>query len=100
MSLLDRPGRIDAMELAGRGRASIGRLQNEDVVRSLFPGLPVVRRPTGGRAVLHGQDLTISLALRLEWLPPECRSVPASYRLLMEPVKAALEAVDRKVCYG
>jgi lipoate-protein ligase A len=79
---------------------SIGRLQNEAPVRALYPNLPVVRRPTGGRAVLHGEDLTISIALRLEWLPPECRSIPASYHLLMEPVKAALEATGREVCYG
>jgi lipoate-protein ligase A len=79
---------------------SIGRLQNEEAVRSLYPNLLLVRRPTGGRAVLHGDDLTISIALRLEWLPPNCRSVLATHQLLMDPVKAALEAAGREVCYG
>jgi lipoate-protein ligase A len=79
---------------------SIGRLQNEAAVRAIHPNLPIVRRPTGGRAVLHGEDLTISIALRLEWLPQECRSVLAAHHLLMEPVKAALEAAGRELCYG
>ena len=48
---------------------SIGRLQDEAAVRAAFPGLPLVRRPTGGRAVRHGDDLTVSVAARLSDLP-------------------------------
>ncbi len=79
---------------------SIGRLQNKDAVASLYPDLPLVRRPTGGRAVVHGDDLTITVALRLDCLPPECRSVLASHELLVDPVKAALTAGGLTVCYG
>ena len=45
-----------------RPSVSIGRLQPEEPVRRLYPDLPCVRRPTGGRAVLHGEDLTITVA--------------------------------------
>ncbi len=79
---------------------SIGRLQREDAVRRLYPGLPIVRRPTGGRAVLHGEDLTISVAVRLEWLPPESRAVLSSYRLIMDNLMAAFGAVGIPVSYG
>ena len=79
---------------------SIGRLQNEEAVRKLYPNLPLVRRPTGGRAVVHGEDLTITVALRLDCLPLECRSVLASHATLVDPVKAALLAGGLAVCYG
>jgi lipoate-protein ligase A len=83
-----------------RAAVSIGRLQREDPVRQRYPGLPIVRRPTGGRAVLHGEDLTISVVLRLEWLPAESRSVLASYRLILGNVAAALRAIGVDVCPG
>ena len=83
-----------------RAAVSIGRLQNEDPVRLHYPGLPIVRRPTGGRAVLHGEDLTISVAVRLEWLPVDCRSILSSHQIIMHPVAAALKATGLDVCYG
>jgi lipoate-protein ligase A len=44
-------------------------------------GIPLVRRPTGGRAVLHHQERTYSLAL--PWAPPwSLRSVPERFRVL------------------
>ncbi len=79
---------------------SIGRLQREEPVRALYPGLPVVRRPTGGRAVLHGTDLTISLAVRLDWLPEDRRSVLESHALIMDPIKDALALLGLPVSYG
>ncbi len=79
---------------------SIGRLQNEAAVRALYPNLPLVRRPTGGRAVLHGDDLTISVAVRLDWFPLERRSVTGSHQLLVDPVRIALASSGLNVCYG
>ena len=83
-----------------RSAVSLGRLQSEGPVRALYPDLPMVRRPTGGRAVLHGEDLTITAASRLEWLPLDCRSVTASHDFFVEPVRAALEAVGITAGYG
>ena len=79
---------------------SIGRLQHEAPVRALYPDLPLVRRPTGGRAVLHGADLTISVAVRLEHLPADSRSVPASHHLIMGSVLRALQSCGLEACFG
>ncbi len=78
---------------------SIGRLQAEAPVRALYP-LPIVRRPTGGRAVLHGEDLTISVAVRLEHLPEDCRSVMASHHLIMGAVLRTLQSCKIEACFG
>ncbi len=83
-----------------KNAVSIGRLQSEEAVRRLHPDVPLVRRPTGGRAVVHGGDLTIAIALTLDCLPPESRSVLASHELLVNPVKDALTACGLPVGYG
>lgn len=49
------------------------------------PGYALVRRPTGGRAVLHGHDVTYAVALT--GLPA---SVSASYAILAEGLRQAL----------
>ena len=46
-----------------RPAVTVGRHQDEDAVREIFPLLPIIPRPTGGRAVLHGEDLTITVAV-------------------------------------
>ncbi len=77
-----------------RPSVSFGRLQNEQKVRDAYPGLPLVRRPTGGLAVRHGEDLTITVITRTEWLPPSAgRGVLASYRQIMDGLLDALEAM-------
>lgn len=42
----------------------------------------IVRRPTGGRAVLHQHEITYSVVIGEELLPPDQRSVIGSYRWL------------------
>jgi lipoate-protein ligase A len=53
-------------------------------------GIEVVRRMTGGRAVIHGSDVTFSMAIREADLPEGCTSVIASHRWLMGGVVAGL----------
>lgn len=84
-----------------RRSVSIGRLQPEEPVHRLYPDLPCVRRPTGGRAVLHGEDLTITVAARIDRLPGDAgRTILASYRLLMAGVVAALTEAGHETRFG
>ncbi len=73
---------------------SVGRLQELGRVERAFPSLPPVRRPTGGRAVVHGQDLTVAVIARQEWLPLAVeKGAPGSYRLIAAGIVEALGAV-------
>ncbi|GIV07097.1 MAG: hypothetical protein KatS3mg017_0299 [Fimbriimonadales bacterium] len=47
--------------------------------------IPMLRRPTGGKAVLHGHDLTIALV----WRPAETRLYPRQVYLQLAPALIA-----------
>lgn len=80
---------------------SYGRLQSEAAIQQRYPDIPRVRRPTGGRAVLHGKDLTITVATLAEWLPYQSgEGVMSSYRQILSGVAAALNRVGIPVTYG
>ncbi len=65
---------------------SLGRFQ--DPQRAVAPGWDRwCVRPTGGRAVLHGHDATLALALPHDG---DCRQVKALYRRLIAPLVEAL----------
>ena len=84
-----------------RPAVSIGRLQQEEPVGQLYPGLPCVRRPTGGRAVLHGSDLTLSVVMQVEWLlNGRDTTVLSSYRMILEGVILALRTTGHDVSFG
>ncbi len=83
-----------------RAAISIGRLQEEPPVRRLHPDLPCVRRPTGGRAVLHGADLTVSVATRLDWLPDGTATVLASSQQVLRGVLLALRECGQEAAFG
>ncbi|MCW5943825.1 MAG: hypothetical protein KIS66_16455 [Fimbriimonadaceae bacterium] len=77
---------------------SLGRYQVPE--RDLSPdcAVPWVRRPTGGKGVLHGHDATIGLVARLDALLPDLpfarreRAVKRAYRALAAPLVRALNA--------
>ncbi len=83
-----------------RPAVSIGRLQEEQSVLRLHPGLPCVRRPTGGRAVLHGDDLTLSVVTRLDWLPQDAGTVLASSQRVLRGVLLALQCCGQEAAFG
>lgn len=70
---------------------SLGYSQRPD--RDLLSGQPVptVMRPTGGKAVLHGHDATVGLALPLAWMGVEnSRQLKTIYRHLAIALAEAL----------
>jgi lipoate-protein ligase A len=80
---------------------SIGRLQDETAAQAVYPGLPLVRRPTGGRAVRHGHDLCISVIARWSDLPPSAsRSIAATHQLLASALVKAFCALGIPAEFG
>jgi lipoate-protein ligase A len=81
---------------------SIGRLQDEAAVRVAFPDLPLVRRPTGGRTVRHGDDLCVAVAARLSDLPLDGSEwgVLPTFRLIAAGLMDALMLCGRPAVFG
>lgn len=73
---------------------SLGCYQRTESALRNPDGTNWVMRPTGGKAVLHGHDVTVGLALPLRSLPgdPErlARSIRTVYPLAIAPIVAAL----------
>ncbi len=68
---------------------SLGRHQKDEEIdhaRTQADGIGVVRRPTGGRAILHAEELTYSIAM-----PSEGRGVMEVYRMISEALTAGLK---------
>jgi lipoyl(octanoyl) transferase len=78
---------------------TIGRLQRSGGPLP-WPGTwPIIRRWTGGRAVYHQDELTLSLSLPAghPWI---ARTVPATYHNVAAPLLAALAALGLRVDDG
>lgn len=83
---------------------SVGRFQNLTATLNvpfiLEHGIPVVRRCTGGRGVLHGGDVTISVAMPLRLLGADAGSVLRSHRRIMSGIAAGLASLGRHAVAG
>jgi lipoate-protein ligase A len=100
--LLERIGEcssaVAAIRIYGWDKPSITYGYHQDPSRAFdlpfceTQGIPVIRRPTGGRGILHRDDLTVAVCApisgRLAGL-----SVSDSSRLLASPIRRALELV-------
>jgi lipoate-protein ligase A len=75
---------------------SLGRSQRSS--RALLAGCPApwVRRPTGGRAVIHGHDITWSLAAPVQRLSVS-RRLSAVHGALIQPLARALQGCGQDV---
>lgn len=71
---------------------STGRFQRDFVVGN---GCPTVRRPTGGRAVQHGEDLTVAIAADVTSLGLDSRRLAEIYQRLVIPLCAGFEAIGQ-----
>ena len=72
---------------------TLGRFQDPD--RDLINPTETrwTLRPTGGKAVLHGHDVTVGLAAPLELLDAaDARSIKSIYRVVIRPIVEALKA--------
>jgi lipoate-protein ligase A len=75
---------------------SLGRSQNlseVDLVACRGAGVDIVRRPTGGRAILHTDELTYSVAL-LQTDPRIAGGIVEGYRRLSEGLLAGLRRLE------
>jgi lipoate-protein ligase A len=71
---------------------SLGRYQSPERDLCDPDGVPWVIRPTGGKAVLHGHDVTVGMALCLEQLSIERISLKSVYRAIIGPLVDGLRA--------
>jgi lipoate-protein ligase A len=80
---------------------SIGRLQkNFDFARAAQAGFEVVRRPTGGRAVLHQHEITYCAVLHASHLPRASRSVIGAYNWLSAGFITGLQTLGVRAQLG
>jgi lipoyl(octanoyl) transferase len=71
---------------------TLGYYQRPPTVLAEMGELPWVMRPTGGKAVRHGDDVTVTVAVPLSFLGLDSRQVKMAYRALAAPLVAALRA--------
>jgi lipoate-protein ligase A len=88
--------------------ATLGRFQTPEKDLQPLTRIPWAIRPTGGRGVLHGHDVTIGLAVRLSELERISgisqsllsRSTTRVYRLITKPIIESLQAAGIPAILG
>ena len=81
---------------------SLGYFQKFDEIQSQhqqIKQMPVVRRQTGGGAILHDQELTYSLILPLDTDNSDSTDIQLMYRLVHDAYIEAIASVGIKVQY-
>lgn len=83
---------------------SIGRFQDArrdlNLAYCASHGIPVVRRPTGGRAILHGSDVTVSIAAPASMFGAGSSSVQKAYDTLSPGYLAAFVELGLPLTQG
>lgn len=81
---------------------SLGRFQHPERDLVDLKATKWTLRPTGGKAVLHGHDLTVGLAIPLARLGLGPRDLKPAYRLAVQPIVEALKScgVDATLAEG
>ncbi len=72
---------------------SLGRFQVPEMTVKPRSGVDWVMRPTGGKAVLHGHDLTVGIGVPLVMMGQNEREVKAIYRLVIPVLVGSLNQV-------
>jgi lipoate-protein ligase A len=71
---------------------TLGRYQSPEKDLCDPAAIPWVIRPTGGKAVLHGHDVTVGMAIALDQLDLDRISLKTVYRAIIGPLVDSLRA--------
>jgi lipoate-protein ligase A len=105
LALLDECSRHERAVLRfytwARPTLSLGWMQDADALVDLqaceHDGIDVVRRPTGGRAILHAQEITYAFASTTRQAPFDC-SLQETHDLLARCLQAGLQRLGVQAC--
>jgi lipoate-protein ligase A len=81
---------------------TIGKNQNMEEARGSYPSFAIYRRPTGGRAVVHGDDLTVSVIASEKSVLQNCtnRGILATYQHVLSGILDTLRSYEVSISTG
>lgn len=98
---------LPTLRLYGWGKPAVSLGYFQDLEKSKIDreycrnlDIEVVRRPTGGRAVVHGWDITFSVAIAEKDMPDGCHSVIASHTWIMQGIVQAFRLLGIEADMG